>query len=313
MKKQSKIVTGLVTLASVVTLAACSSSNASNSNIVIMKGDTITVSDFYKDVKSSTAAQQSMLNLIMAKVFEQQYGDKISKSKVEKAYNKTAKSYGSSFSSALSSAGLTTDSYKQQIRTTMLVEYAVKQAAKKELTTANYKKAYKTYQPQMTAQVIKLDSEDTAKSVLEEVKKDGADFSKIAKSKTTETNKKTEYKFDSSSTALPSSVLTKAFDLKEGETSEVVSAMDSTTYKTSYYIVKAVKKQTKSDNWKTYKKELKKVILNSKMSDSTFQNKVIAKALDKANVKIKDSAFSNILAKFASNSSNSSTSSSSSK
>ena len=70
MKKQSKIVTGLVTLASVVTLAACSSSNASNSNIVTMKGDTITVSDFYKDVKSSTAAQQSMLNLIMAKVFE---------------------------------------------------------------------------------------------------------------------------------------------------------------------------------------------------------------------------------------------------
>lgn len=43
MKK--KLVAGAVTLLSVVTLAACA--NGTNKDIVTMKGDTITVSDFY--------------------------------------------------------------------------------------------------------------------------------------------------------------------------------------------------------------------------------------------------------------------------
>lgn len=65
----------------------------------------------------------------------------------------------------------------------MLVEYAVKEAAKKELTEANYKEAYKNYTPETSVQVIKLDAEDKAKSVLKDVKADGADFAKIAKEK----------------------------------------------------------------------------------------------------------------------------------
>ena len=48
MKK--KLVAGAVTLLSVVTLAACA--NGTNKDIVTMKGDTITVSDFYNEIKS---------------------------------------------------------------------------------------------------------------------------------------------------------------------------------------------------------------------------------------------------------------------
>lgn len=64
-----------------------------------------------------------------------------------------------------------------------MVEYAVRETAKKELTTEAYKKAYETYTPTMAAQVIALDSEETAKSVLEELKAEGADFAAIAKEK----------------------------------------------------------------------------------------------------------------------------------
>lgn len=306
MKTRSKLAAGFLTLMSVATLAACSGKTSNGTNVVTMKGDTITVSDFYDQVKTSKAAQQSMLTLILSRVFDTQYGDKVSDKKVSEAYNKTAKGYGNSFSSALSQAGLTPEGYKQQIRTTMLVEYAVKEAAKKELTEANYKEAYKNYTPETSVQVIKLDAEDKAKSVLKDVKADGADFAKIAKEKTTATDKKVEYKFDSSGTTLPKEVMSAAFKLDKNGVSDVVSTVDSTTYKTSYYIIKVTDKTEKKSDWKSYKNRLKEVILKDKTSDRAFQNKVISKALEKANVKIKDKAFAGILSQYATTSGSSS-------
>lgn len=306
MKTRSKLAAGFLTLMSVATLAACSGKISNGTNVVTMKGDTITVSDFYDQVKTSKAAQQSMLTLILSRVFDTQYGDKVSDKKVSEAYNKTAKGYGNSFSSALSQAGLTPEGYKQQIRTTMLVEYAVKEAAKKELTEANYKEAYKNYTPETSVQVIKLDAEDKAKSVLKDVKADGADFAKIAKEKTTATDKKVEYKFDSAGTTLPKEVMSAAFKLDKNGVSDVVSTVDSTTYKTSYYIIKVTDKTEKKSDWKSYKNRLKEVILKDKTSDRAFQNKVISKALEKANVKIKDKAFAGILSQYATTSGSSS-------
>ncbi|HEN6729549.1 TPA: peptidylprolyl isomerase PrsA [Streptococcus agalactiae] len=306
MKTRSKLAAGFLTLMSVATLASCSGKTSNGTNVVTMKGDTITVSDFYDQVKTSKAAQQSMLTLILSRVFDTQYGDKVSDKKVSEAYNKTAKGYGNSFSSALSQAGLTPEGYKQQIRTTMLVEYAVKEAAKKELTEANYKEAYKNYTPETSVQVIKLDAEDKAKSVLKDVKADGADFAKIAKEKTTATDKKVEYKFDSAGTTLPKEVMSAAFKLDKNGVSDVVSTVDSTTYKTSYYIIKVTDKTEKKSDWKSYKNRLKEVILKDKTSDRAFQNKVISKALEKANVKIKDKAFAGILSQYATTSGSSS-------
>ncbi|HFV0267214.1 TPA: peptidylprolyl isomerase PrsA [Streptococcus agalactiae] len=306
MKTRSKLAAGFLTLMLVATLAACSGKTSNGTNVVTMKGDTITVSDFYDQVKTSKAAQQSMLTLILSRVFDTQYGDKVSDKKVSEAYNKTAKGYGNSFSSALSQAGLTPEGYKQQIRTTMLVEYAVKEAAKKELTEANYKEAYKNYTPETSVQVIKLDAEDKAKSVLKDVKADGADFAKIAKEKTTATDKKVEYKFDSAGTTLPKEVMSAAFKLDKNGVSDVVSTVDSTTYKTSYYIIKVTDKTEKKSDWKSYKNRLKEVILKDKTSDRAFQNKVISKALEKANVKIKDKAFAGILSQYATTSGSSS-------
>lgn len=306
MKTRSKLAAGFLTLMSVATLAACSGKTSNGTNVATMKGDTITVSDFYDQVKTSKAAQQSMLTLILSRVFDTQYGDKVSDKKVSEAYNKTAKGYGNSFSSALSQAGLTPEGYKQQIRTTMLVEYAVKEAAKKELTEANYKEAYKNYTPETSVQVIKLDAEDKAKSVLKDVKADGADFAKIAKEKTTATDKKVEYKFDSAGTTLPKEVMSAAFKLDKNGVSDVVSTVDSTTYKTSYYIIKVTDKTEKKSDWKSYKNRLKEVILKDKTSDRAFQNKVISKALEKANVKIKDKAFAGILSQYATTSGSSS-------
>lgn len=299
--KKSKWALGLVTLLSVATLAACSVDKNANKDIVTMKGDTIKVTDFYDQVKTNAAAQQSMLTLILTKVFEEQYGDKVSDEKVAEAYNKTAESYGDSFSAALAQAGMSLDSYKQQIRTTMLVEYAVEKAAKKELTTENYEKAFNAYHPEVTAQLIKLDNEDKAKEILGQARAEGADFTQIAKDNSLDEATKEkggEVQFDSSSTEIPNDVKTAAFGLKEGEISEVITVVDTATYSTNYYIVKLNKIVEKNTDWKTYKDQLKKIILAEKTNDSNFQNDVIAKALKKSNVTIKDNAFSAILSQY---------------
>lgn len=68
MKTRSKLAAGFLTLMSVATLAACSGKTSNGTNVVTMKGDTITVSDFYDQVKTSKAAQQSMLTLILSRV-----------------------------------------------------------------------------------------------------------------------------------------------------------------------------------------------------------------------------------------------------
>lgn len=290
---------GLLTLASVVTLAACTV-KGSDEKIVTMKGDTITVADFYEQVKTTPAAKQAVLTLTLNKVLEGQYGDKVTKEDVAEAYNKMAEQYGASFKTALAQAGMTEEGYKQQIRTEKLLEAAVTTAAEKELTDEAYKKAYETYSPEVTVQVIKLDSEETAKSVLDKVKAGGADFAAIAKENTTGDKEKIEYTFDSSKLELPKDVQTAAFALEKDGISDVITVLDTRNYTSNYYIVKVTQKAEKKDDWKAYEKELKEVIINAKKADPTFINTVVSAALDKANVKIVDNTFADILTQYAS-------------
>jgi foldase protein PrsA len=142
-----------------------------------------------------------------------------------------------------------------------------------------------------------LSSEEDAKSALEEVKKDGADFEKIAKEKTTGTDVK--YTVDSAATTLPADVITAAGKLDKDGISDVISVTSTSTFTTSYYIVKVVEKTEKDSDWKTYKDSLETIILAQKTSDTSFQNQVISAALTEANVKIKDDTFANILAQYA--------------
>lgn len=306
--RTKKIMAGAVTLLATITLAACSNADK---DIITMKGSTITVSEFYEQVKSNSSAQQVLLTMIISDVFEEKYGDKVTAKEVDKAYNEMAEQYGDSFATALSSAGLTEKSYKDQIRTNKLVEYAVKKAAKKELTDANYKAAYEAYTPEVTARIIKLDDEAKAKEVLAAAQAEGADFAQLAKDNSTDSTTKEnggEVKFDSTSTTVPTEVQTAIFALNEGQVgASVITSVDMTTYTTSYYVVKLEAKTEKSDKWEDYKDKLKEIILAEKQSDSTLITKVISEALTEANVKVKDEAFQSVLSQYVTSSSSAST------
>ena len=300
MKKTKKFFAGAVTLLAAATLAACSSS--ADKDIITMKGSTISVSEFYDKVKYNSQAQQVLLSMIIGEVFEKEYGGKVSAQEVDDAYNDMAEQYGDSFASALASASLTEETYKDQIRTNKLVEYAVKKAAEKELTDDAYKSAYEAYTPEVTARIIRLDDETKAKEVLASAQAEGADFAQLAKDNSTDTNTKDDggkITFDSSSTTVPTEVKTAIFALDAGQVgASVISVLDTSTYTTSYYVVKLESKTEKSDNWKDYKDKLKEIILAEKQADSTFVSNVIKTALQDANVKVKDSAFQNLLSQY---------------
>lgn len=298
MKK--KLLAGAITLLSVATLAACSTSSQ-GADLISMKGDVITEHQFFEEVKNNPTAQQVLLNMTIQKVFEKQYGSEVSDKDVDDAVAEEQKKYGDSYNTVLARAGMTAESRKQQIRTSKLVEYAVKKAAEAELTDENYKKAYEEYTPEVTAQIIKLDSEDKAKEVLAKAKESGADFAQLAKDNSTDEKTKAnggEITFDSASTELPAAVKKAAFALDVDGVSDVITAPGTQAYTSNFYIVKLTKKSEKSANWEDYKEKLQSIILTQKQNDATFVQGVIGKELQAANIKVKDQTFQTIFTQY---------------
>ena len=298
MKK--KLMAGAITLLSVATLAACSNSSE-GTDLISMKGDVITEHQFFEEVKNNATAQQVLLNMTIQKVFEKQYGSEVSDKEVEDAVAEEQKKYGDSYQTILARSGMTAESRKAQIRTSKLVEYAVKKAAEAELTDENYKKAFEEYTPEVTAQIIKLDSEDKAKEILTKAKESGADFAQLAKDNSTDEKTKEnggEITFDSASTELPDVVKKAAFALDVNGISDVITAPGTQAYTSSFYIVKLTKKSEKSSNLDDYKEKLKTIILTQKQNDATFVQGVISKELQDANIKVKDQAFQNIFTQY---------------
>ena len=291
MKK--KFVAGAVTLLSVVALAACAKSGG-DKDIVTMKGDTITVGDFYDEIKNNQGAQQYLFQMTINKVFEKEYGSKVSDKDVEKKVDEQKKQLGEAFNSYLTRQGLTEETNKQQIRSNLLLEYAVDQAISKELTDEAYKKAFETYTPEITANVIKLDSEEKANEVLASVKAEGADFAQIAKENSTDASTKDkggEIKFDSGTTTVPTRVKEAASKLDVNGISDVVIVPASQNNAGAYYIVKVTKKEEKGSDWKKYEKRLKEILTAGRKNDANFIRSIIAKAMTNANIKVKDDAF----------------------
>lgn len=294
MKK--KILLATAGLLSVIVLGACSGS--SNQDIATMKGGKITVEDFYNEAKKEQSNQSLVRNMIIYKVFETAYGDKVTDKQIDKEYDKQEKQLGDSFESQLKSAGYTKKSYKEYLKQSLAFQEGLKAHVK--ITDKDTKAAWDSFHPEVTARIIQASSEDEAKEIKKQLD-DKGDFAKIAKEKSQDaTTKKDggEIKFDSQSTTVPAEVKEAAFKLKDGEVSDVVTVMDSSTYQSSYYIVKMEKNSSKGNDMDKYKKELKQIAEDTKMADQTFSSEVIAKELKKANVKIKDDSFENILSDF---------------
>lgn len=290
--------------AALVTLSGCSSSDSASKDIITMKGDTIRVSDLYKEAKQFPSQPTNTLlqNLTFDKIFTKDFGKEVTDKDVNKKVKSLKDQYGSQFASALQQQGLTEASFTPYMRTQMLEQAAIDHEIEAtQYTDANLKKAWESYHPDVTAYVVSETSKDAATKALDAAKKDDAGKASFEK-----TNAASKVTFNSTSTTVPTEVQTAAFKLKNGEFSSVIEYTSASTGATSYYIVEMVKSSEKGSDMNKYKKELKNVIKVEKEQDTTFVSGVIAKYLKKNNVTVKESAFASIFSQFTQTSSTSS-------
>ncbi|TYQ94722.1 peptidylprolyl isomerase [Enterococcus faecium] len=282
-------------------LSGCT--NAGEKTAVSYKGGTISEQEVMDSLKKMQGADSAVQQLIVYQVFEDKYGDDVSTKEIDSQYDQTKKQLGDSFDSQLKSAGYTEQTFKDSIKQSLAFQEGLKKHIK--LTDEDLKTAWESFHPEVEAQIIQVASEDDAKDVKKAADK-GDNFSKLAKDKSTDTTTKEDggkVKFDSTTTTVPAEVKEAAFKLKDGQVSDVITSTNASTYTTEYYVVKMVKNQNKGNDMDKYKKELKEIATDTKLSDSTFQNKVIGEVLKDANVKIKDKDFENVLSTFTSDSS----------
>lgn len=215
-----------------------------------MKGGTITVSDFYDEAKLESSNQSLVQRMIIYKVFNNKYGDKVTDKQVDAEYDKQAKSLGDTFESQLEAAGYTKDTYKEYIRNNLAFEAGLK--AHVDITDDDLKTAWKSFHPEVEAQIIKLSSEDEAKDVKKISRM--VEMVSLNQPKTNSTDTETKedggkVKFDSTTTTIPAEVKEAAFKLKDGEISDVITTTNPTSYATEYYVVKMVKTKIKAMTW----------------------------------------------------------------
>ncbi|KRN24911.1 peptidylprolyl isomerase [Lacticaseibacillus camelliae] len=298
-----KWIAGIAGVLLALTLAGCSSDNATVAN---MKGAKITKDEYYNEMKtSSSGGEDTLRNMIVTKALEQQYPKAGTDKQVDKQYNKVKKSYtdaGQDFDSALAQSNLTTKSFKDQIKTSLLSEAALKDL--KKPTQKQLDNQWKKYEPKITVQHILVAKESTANEVLAALKKDNsaANFKTLAKKYSTDTatasNAGKLPAFDNTDTSLDSTFKAAAFKLKKA--GDYTTTPVKTSY--GYHIIRAVKIPKKGSE-QSHKKELTDQLYTSWESDSTVMNGIIKKVLTKADVSIKDNDLKNVLSVYLGSSS----------
>lgn len=294
--KKNKLILGAAAFLALVTMSACS---GNNQNIATFRGGQVTVEDFFDQAKMTQANQGMVREMIVYGVFMEQYGSKVSDEDVTKEFNNTKEQQGENFAAALQQAGFTEASFKHQIRQNLALQAGLK--AHVNLTDEDLRAAWESFHPEVEAQIIQASSEEDAKAILEEVKKDGADFGAIAKEKSTDTVTREDggkVKFDSTSTEIPQEVQQAAFALKDGEISDVITVTSPQTFATTYYIVKMVATSDKGNDMSKFQEQVEEIATQTQLSDQTFQTRVIGEVLKAAHVKIEDDAFAHVLADF---------------
>ncbi|GHP12937.1 foldase protein PrsA [Lentilactobacillus fungorum] len=288
----------LIVLAGVMmsfTLAACGSKSVATTN-----GGKITESAYYSSLKSTSSGKQVLQQMILNKVLEKQYGKKVSKSQVNSEYNKYKKQYGSSFNAVLQQNGMTASQLKDSIRSNLLLKAAVKDNV--NITDAQLKDQFKSYQPKVTVNQILVSKKSTAETVIKQLKQ-GKSFASLAKKYSTDTATKNKggrvAPFDNTNTTYDTNFKNAAFKLKNGEYTK-------TPVKTQYgYQVIQMVNHPAKGTYKDHESELKSQIVDKKMADSNTLHSVVSKVLKKGNVTIQDKDLQNVLSDYLSSSSSS--------
>ncbi|WKN28576.1 peptidylprolyl isomerase [Apilactobacillus kunkeei] len=290
-----KVLVGLAGALLSVSLVACG-----DKTVAVTNGGKITQSEYYSSMKNTSNGKQVLQQMILDKVLNKEYGNKVSSSEVNAQYNQYKSQYGSEFETLLEQQGLTTTSFKNQLKSNLLLKAAVR--ANISYSTADLKKQFKTYEPKVTVNEILVSDKKTADKVISELK-DGKKFSDLAKKYSKDTSNKNKSgrvtPFDNTDSSIDSAFRKAAYKLSNGEYTK-------TPVKTQYgYQIIQMVNHPKKGSYSDHINDLKDQIATSKMSDSTTLKSVVTKVLKNGGVEIKDKDLQNILSSYLTDSSSS--------
>lgn len=295
MKSYMKKIAAVVAVAGVALSTAACSNGGSNSTVASYKGGKITQQQYYDEMKKSQAGKSTLANMIINRALEQQYGKYVSSKKVDKQYNNYKKQYGSQFSAVLQQNGMTASSFKENLKTNLLSEQALKHI--KKISKKQEQQAWKSYQHKVTVQHILVAKKSTAQSIIKQLK-DGKSFKSLAKKYSLDTATKNKAgklpAFDSTDNTLDSSFKTAAFKLKTGEVTSTPVKSQS-----GYHVIKMISHPAKG-KFADHKKTIDDEIYASMAQDQATMKDVISTVLKRADVSIKDSDLKDVLASYVS-------------
>lgn len=169
-------------------LASCSSSP----EVASTENGRIRQDEFYERMKNETTqtgqtyGEQILQQMLLEDVLENAYGDQVTEEDVDAEFEVEAEQYGGveTFEEMLTSQGMSADDLKETIRTSLLVETAIKEHA--DFSDEEIQEAYDNYSPGSTVAHILVDEEDTAKDIIQQLN-DGADFGELVQEYSTDT------------------------------------------------------------------------------------------------------------------------------
>ena len=295
MKKYIRKAAAVIAVASMaLSTAACSNGGKT---VASYKGGKITQQEYYDEMKKSQSGKTALANMIINRVLEQQYGNKVSKKQVDKQYNNYKKQYGSQFDAVLQQNGMTASSFKQNLKTNLLTEAALKDI--KKISKSQEDKVWKDYQPKVKVQHILVSKKSKAEEITNELK-NGKSFKSLVKKYSLDTGtKNNEGKlpaFDSTDSSLDPAFKKAAFKLKTGETTKSPVKSQS-----GYHVIRMIKHPAKG-SFASHKKEIDNQIYQTMSQDQQTMHDVLAKVIKKAGVDIKDKDLKDVLASYVSTS-----------
>ncbi|WP_413363546.1 peptidylprolyl isomerase [Lysinibacillus sp. 3P01SB] len=167
-----------LTFAASLGLAACS--NPGDEVVVKTEVGDITQDEFYNEIKK-IAGDQLLQQVVIDKILNDKY--EVTDKEIQEQYDTYAEQYGDQMGAALEANGLTEETFKQNIRFSLLQEKA---KAEVEVSDEEVQKYYEQASQELHARHILVATEEEARAIIEELK-NGGDFAAIAKEKSTDT------------------------------------------------------------------------------------------------------------------------------
>src|SRR5690606_1429890 len=278
-----KLTIGLVSLATVFTLAACSNDNSEV--VVETNAGDITKEEFYEELKDRYGAQV-LEEMVMTKVLEGKY--EVTDEDVESEIEFMKDTYGDSYDLIVQQNLGDEESLRQLIRTSLLREQAALEDV--EITDEEIKERYERSKYEFDAQHILVEDLETAEEVKQKLDA-GVDFAELAK----------EYSVDSSAESggdlgtFSAGKMVKEFEdavysMEPGDISDPVES------EFGFHIIKVNDKREVEEDigeFEDVKEELRRQLASEKVDMAKLQEK-IDQMVQEADINIKIKEFKDL-------------------